>query len=1006
MNNFSFSRGRKAFCFLFLMGSVLSFSPIRANTFLRQAITTTQQYQIQGTVTDGDNPLAGVSISIKGKSSGTVTDYNGHYTLSASSGDILVFSFIGYRKQEILVQNRTTINITLQENTTKLQEVKINAGYYSVKNSERTGSISKITTKDIEKQPVTNVLAAMQGRMAGVNITQTTGTPGGGFDIQIRGQNSLRVNGNNPFYIIDGVPYSSDPIGTGINSAVLPNQPSPLNSINPDQIESIEVLKDADATSIYGSRGANGVILITTKKGKPGKTQFTAKLLTGTGTVTRFMDLMNTEQYIAMRKEAFANDGIDPIPYYAYDVNGTWDQTRYTDWQKELMGGTSLITDIQTSLSGGSQQTQFLVSANFNKQTSVLPSDFVYKKGNVRLNVNHTSDNKKFNITSSVGYTAQNNNQARGDLMREAVTIAPNAPALHSPDGSLNWENNTFNNPLANLEGEYTADTNDLIANAVMSYQLNDALQFKANFGYTALANAEVTANPSTRYNPAYGIGPEFSSLIVSNADRKSWIIEPQLNWNKILGKGKLDALVGSTFQTQNSKQLSQYSFGFSSNSLIYNLASASNIFTLVSDESEYRYQAFFARINYNWNSKYIVNATGRRDGSSRFGSGKQFANFGAAGLAWLFSKENLFKDNSVLSFGKIRTSYGITGNDQIGDYQYLDTYSSSGVNYGNIVGLQPSRLFNPEFGWETNKKFEVALETGFLNDRIFFTAAWYDNRSSNQLTGIPLPGTTGFSSLQANLNATVQNRGVELTLRTVNFQAKDFSWITNINLTFAKNKLLEFPDLKSSSYANQFVIGEPLNIQKTYHFTGIESQTGLYAFKDANNDGMLTSAEDKTAIKDFNPEYYGGFQNTLKYKRWQLDFLFQFVKQINYNASTYFSFPGSPSNQPTTVLNHWQQPGDIAAYQIYTTGSNSAAVEASYKYYESDGTISDASYVRLKNISLYYDIPVKDLQCKLFFEGQNVWTLTHYKGADPEFKSAGYLPPLRILSAGVQFSF
>ena len=1009
MKNFSLYKGWPVLCYLYIFG-IYQYSPaVQARNPFRifQANQNHfKQVKVSGTVSDGKAPLPGVTITIKGTTTRTITDFDGKYSLLADPEDILLYSFMGYKTRSTPVDGRSVINIQLQEDATSLQEVKINAGYYSVKNSLNTGSIAKITSKDIEKQPVTNVLATIQGRMAGVNITQTTGTPGGGFDVQIRGQNSLRVNGNNPLYIIDGVPYSSDPIGTGINSAVLPTQPSPLNSINPDQIESIEVLKDADATAIYGSRAANGVVLITTKKGKAGKTQFTAKLLTGTGTVTRFMDLMNTEQYVAMRKEAFANDGISPIPDYAYDVNGTWHQTRYTDWQKELMGGTSLITDIQASLSGGSSQTQFLLSGNFNKQTSVLPSNFVYKKGNVRLNINHESDNKKFKITSSIGYTIQDNNQARGDLMREAVTIAPNAPALHNPDGSLNWENNTFNNPLANLEGKYTANTNDLIANAMMSYQLSDAFQLKVNLGYTALTNAEITANPSTRYNPAYGLGPELSTLITSNADRKSWIVEPQVNWNKIIGQGKLDVLVGSTFQTQNSSQLAQYAFGFSSNSLIYNLASASNIFTLVSDESQYKYQAFFGRVNYNWNDKYIVNATARRDGSSRFGPGKQFATFGAVGLAWLFSKEGIFKDSSVLSFGKLRTSYGLTGNDQIGDYQYLDTYSSSGVNYGSIVGLQPSRLFNPEFGWETNKKFEVALETGFLEDRIFFTAAWYDNRSSNQLTGIPLPGTTGFTSLQANLEATVQNRGVEFTLRTVNIQSKDFSWTTNINLTLAKNKLLEFPNLESSSYANQFVIGQPLNIQKVYHFTGVDPQTGLYTFEDVNGDGMLTSKEDKTTIKDFNPKYYGGFQNTLKYKHWQLDFLFQFVKQINYNASTYFSFPGSSSNQPTTVLNHWQQIGDSASYQIYTTGANSAAVEASYKYYESDGTISDASYVRLKNISLYYDVPLKDLQCKLFFEGQNVITLTHYNGTDPEFKSAGYLPPLRILSAGVQFSF
>jgi TonB-linked SusC/RagA family outer membrane protein len=1006
MKIFSLNKGLGALWYPLILSLYLSTTPTIANNTFRHKQSIQQQTQIRGKITDGTSPLSGVSISVKGQPKTTFSDFDGKYAITASPNDILVFTYMGFKALTIPLAGRSVINVQMQENATKLQEIKINAGYYSVKNSQRTGSISKITAKDIEKQPVTNVLATMQGRMAGVNITQTTGTPGGGFDVQIRGQNSLRVNGNNPLYIIDGIPFSSDPIGSGINSAVLPTQPSPLNSINPDQIESIEVLKDADATAIYGSRGANGVILITTKKGKAGKTQLTAKISTGIGTVTRFMDLMNTEEYLQMRREAFANDGINPIPNYAYDVNGTWNQNRYTNWQKELMGGTAQITNLQASLSGGSAQTQFLLSGNFNKQTTVLPSDFVYKKGNIHLNVNHESDNKKFRTTITLGYTIQDNNQSREDLMREAVTIAPNAPALYNDDGSLNWENNTFNNPLRTLEGKYLAKTNDLIANAMMSYQLTDDLQLKSSFGYTMLNNKETTANPSTRYNPSLGLGPELSTLIAGGVERKSWIFEPQLNWNKTIENGKLVVLLGGTFQAQKDNQLVQYAFGFPSNSLIYNLASASNILTMVSEESEYKYQAFFGRINYNWKEKYIINLTGRRDGSSRFGPGKQFATFGAIGAAWLFSKENLFKENTVLSFGKLRTTYGITGNDQIGDYQYLDTYGSSGVNYGNIVGLQPTRLFNPQFGWETNKKFEVALETGFFQDRIFFTAGWYNNQSSNQLTGIPLPGTTGFSSLQANLDATVQNRGLELTLHTVNIQAKDFTWSTNINLTLAKNTLLEFPDLKSSTYANQFVIGQPLNIHKVYHFTGIDTQTGLYTFEDVNGDGLLIGTEDKTTIKDFNPKYYGGLQNSFKYKNWQLDFLFQFVKQINYNASAYFSFPGSQSNQPTTVLDHWQQLGDIASYQIYTDGANSAAVEASYKYYESDGVISDASYVRLKNIALSYDVPLKDLQCKVFFEGQNVLTLTHYNGADPEFKSTGYLPPLRILSAGIQLSF
>lgn len=976
----------------------------------QSVISQTTQQLISGIVNDANGVLPGVTVTVKqsqsqSQFSSTITDHLGKFSIKAIEGDVLIFSFIGYKEVAVTVSNNPVITITMTEDATTLKEVTVNAGYYTVKEKERTGSIAKITSKDIEKQPVTNVLAAMQGRMAGVNIIQTTGTPGGGFEIQIRGQNSLRSNGNSPLYIIDGVPYSSDPIGAGIASAVLPTQPSPLNSINPDQIESIEVLKDADATAIYGSRGANGVVLITTKKGKRGKTKFNGSVSQGAGRVTRFMKLMNTQEYLAMREEAFANDGISPLPSSAYDVNGTWDRNRYTDWQKELFGGTAEISTVQGSLSGGSGQTQFLLSGNYSKQTTVFPGDFSYKKGNVHLNVNHQSEDKKFNSSVSVGYTVQDNNQPRISFIREAVNMAPNSPVLYAADGMLNWENNTFNNPLRNLEGKYRAMTNDLIANVLLSYQLTERLQVKSSFGYTTLKSTETTTNPSTMFNPAYGLGPEYSALIAGSADRKSWIAEPQLNWNKSFGKGKLDVLVGSTFQSQKGTQLVQYAAGFASNSLIYNLASAAAVYTLVSDATEYKYQAFFGRVNYNWADKYIVNLTGRRDGSSRFGPGKQFATFGAVGAAWLFSKENLFRDSKVLSFGKLRMSYGITGNDQIGDYQYLDTYASSGVNYGGVIGMGPTRLFNAAFGWETNKKFEVALETGFLKDRIFLTAGFYDNRSSNQLTGIPLPGTTGFSSLLANLDATVQNRGLEFTLRTANLQTKHFNWTTNINLTMAKNKLLAFPNLAASTYANQLVIGQPLNIQKVYHFTGVDPQTGDYTYEDVNGDGQLTTA-DKQTVRDFNPKYYGGIQNTLKYKRWQLDFLFQFVKQVNYNSAVYFGLPGSQNNQPTSSLNHWQQPNDVAPTMIYTDGANSAAVDGYYRYFESDGAISDASYVRLKNVSLSYDVPLNDLQCKVFFEGQNVLTFTHYNGADPEFTSAGYLPPLRVLTAGVQFSF
>jgi TonB-linked SusC/RagA family outer membrane protein len=1009
MNNFSFSRDVKAFCFLFLMGTVLSLSPIQAKNKPRKSLSITQQHQIQGTVTDGNSPLAGVSISIKGKSNATLTDYNGQYTLFASPEDTLIFTYIGYKTQIVSVQGRTAINISLQENETKLQEVKINAGYYSVKNSERTGSISKITAKDIEKQPVTNVLATMQGRMAGVNITQTTGTPGGGFNIEIRGQNSLRLEGNNPLYVIDGVPYSAQDIGSTYTSGNIPGQNSPLNSISPNDVASIEVLKDADATAIYGSRGANGVVLITTKKGKEGKTSFSTSYSSGFGQVAHFMDVMKTPEYLSMRREAFAKDGVTKYPANAYDINGTWDQNRNTNWQKELIGGTADYTNVQSSLTGGSVQTQFLLSGNYSRETTVLPGDFEYSKGNGHFSLNHESENKKFKINVTGGYTMQRNNLPALDYTRTAVTLVPNAPALYDEQGNLNWENNTFDNPLAQLEGTIKGQTKDLIANVLLSYDLGAGCTAKTSFGYTDLLQSQNNVQPSTIYNPAYGLGSEMSVLFSNTVHRDSWIAEPQINWNHTLGKGKIDALAGATFQQQNSDQLVSLAEGFASNSLIENPAAAANHYVLNSEESVYKYQAFFGRINWNWDTKYIVNITGRRDGSSRFGPGRQFADFGAVGAAWLFSNEKFIKDSlSFLSFGKIRGSYGTTGNDQIGDYQYLDTYATSGNTYQGIGGLQPARLFNPDFGWETNKKLEVALETGFWNDRIFTTVAWYRNRSSSQLVGIPLPGTTGFSDIQANLDAEVQNSGFEFSLRTTNFQSAYFSWTSTFNLTCAQNELLSFPGLEGSAYKYQYVVGQPINITKVYHYTGLNPNTGVYQFEDFNGDGKISAADDKQSIKNLSPQYYGGFQNQIRCGNVQLDFLFQFVKQETFNENFRMGMPGTMVNQPEGVTSHWQNTGDLGSYQSYSN-SNAQKRTANSRFIQSDAAIGDASYIRLKNVSISYDIPkswTKNRVCRLSLQGQNLLTISRYKGMDPELIVSGYLPPLRVVTTSLQITF
>ena len=1004
MKTLSLNKGRPSCLYIFIFMMLLS-NPIRAAGLTFRASVQQAQQQISGTVSDAVGPLAGVTVAIKGSPASTITDEKGNFSVAAGSLDILVFSFIGYASQEISFGNKTTINVIMAEDSTQLQEVTINAGYYSVKEKERTGSIAKVSAKDIEIQPVTNILAALQGRMAGVNIVQNTGMPGGGFDIQIRGRNSLRVDGNSPLYIIDGVPYSSEATGSPFTATGFPSGISPLNSISPEAIESIEILKDADATAIYGSRGANGVVLVTTKKGKVGKTKYTINASTGVAAVARFMDLMSTSEYLRAREQAFANDGITTYPETAYDVNGTWDRSRYTDWQKEITGGHAEITELQGSVSGGSAHTQFLLGGNYHSQGTVFPGRFNYKKGGANLNISHNSEDDLFRMVVSANYVVQDNRQPGFDPTVDAKSLVPNAPVLYDAAGNLNWENNTWINPIANLNGVFRSSTNDLVANTTLSYDLLPSLRIKGSFGYTDTRHVDTKTSPSTIYNPAFELTSEYSSLFVNNTARKSWIAEPQINYSSTFASGKLEVLLGTTFQQQTTSRFTEFGFGFTSNSLIYDLASAASRTVTQSNETEYRYQAFFARINYNWKDKYIINLTGRRDGSSRFGPGNQYANFGAAGLVWIFSEEKWVKPITPLSFGKVRASYGTTGSDNIGDYQFLNTYASSGALYENVIGLEPTRLFNPDFGWETNRKLEGALELGFFKDRVFFTAAIFRNRSSNQLVGIPLPATTGFSSLQANLGATVQNMGYEFTLRTVNVKTTNFSWTSNFNLSLSRNKLLEFPGLENSTYSQQYRIGKPLHILMVYKYTGVDPETGIYQFEDANNDGQITFPEDRQTVADLSPKYYGGFQNRLTYKGFALDFLFHFVQQQNQAFS--FGNAGLMANHATGEGNAWQNPSEEAPYQILTTGVNSAAMTAQSLFSASTGNIVDASFIRLKNVSLSYDLPLQyaDTGCRLSLQAQNLLTFTKYNG-DPEFTALGYLTPLRVISAGVQLTF
>jgi TonB-linked SusC/RagA family outer membrane protein len=608
----------------------------------------------------------------------------------------------------------------------------------------------------------------------------------------------------------------------------------------------------------------------------------------------------------------------------------------------------------------------------------------------------------------SANYAADKNKLPGADLSLQAKNLPPNAPALYDSEGNLNWENGTWENPLAILNGEYTNSMNTLIANTLLSYKLIEGLQLQTSLGYTDNRLEENRTSPNTIYNPDWGLDSSFSSIYLNTAHRSSWIVEPQINWEQPLGQGLLKILAGATFQKQTADVLTQFGSGFPSNDLIHNLGAASYIFTFTDRHTDYRYEAVYGRINYSWKQKYILNLTGRRDGSSRFGPDNRFANFAAIGAAWLFTEEAFAKNNlPFLSFGKIRGSYGSSGNDQIGDYGYLDTYSSTGVPYNGSIGISPTQLYNPNYGWEINKKSEIGIEMGLFKNRLQLNANYYDNRSSNQLTGIPLPGTTGFGSIQANLDATVQNYGWEFSLISNNLKSGAFKWTTSFNISLPKNKLLEFPYLDQSTYQNSYVIGEPITIRKVYHVHGVNPETGIFEFEDYNNDGVISSPDDKQMLVDMAPKFYGGLENVLRYKGLRLDLFFQFNKQKASNNFYYGKTPGTMANQTPEVLDRWQQPGDVASMQMFTSGDNTEAVLAFSQYGESDGSISDASFVRLKNIALTYTLPqkvLKGIDCSVYLQGQNVFTITDFKGGDPE-RISGFLPPLRQLAMGVELS-
>jgi len=1002
----------------------------KESTFLERLADRWASIDVSGRVVDADGRgLPGASVSVKGKGGKAVsTGANGSFYLKGVEEDAtLAVSFIGYVSKEVKVAKELG-DIMLEVSLSKLDEVQVIA-YGTTTQRLSTGNVTTIKADVIEKQPVNNPLLALQGRVPGLFIEQATGFAGTGVKVRIQGQNSLN-NGSDPLYIVDGVPYNSQLLSGSYadGSQILGNSGgntygNPLSFINPSDIESIDVLKDADATAIYGSRAANGAILITTKKGKAGDTRVSLNLQSGWAKVPRKLDLMNSEQYLEMRREAFVSDGlmVEGGPYGDSDLNGNWDNSRNTDWQKELIGGTAGYQDMNTSISGGNERTTFLIGAGYHRETTVFPGNFEDNKGSLHFNINNASANQKFKVQFSGSYLFDRNLLPNYDLTEPAIRMAPVAPSLYKPNGSINWEpdnagNSTFlTNPIGIIFNKYLNKTHNLNSNLILDYQIIPGLYFKTSIGYNSL-----TSN-ITNKSLLQSVQPEFlqyntRATIFGNSTNSSWTIEPQLIYSKNIGSGKLEGLLGATVLQNNTDVSYVTAFGFSNDLVMDDIMSAPNVRPSATLNSVYKSNALFARINYNLKDKYIINLTGRRDGSSRFGSQRQFHNFGALGAAWIFSQENIVKDKlSFLSFGKIRGSFGTTGSDQIGEYQFLSLYSplDQAIAYQGIPAYQPNGLSNPYLEWEETRKLQFGLDLGFLKDRVLFNANYYANYSSNQLSNYSLPLTTGFSGITRNQSYRIKNSGWELMLSATNIHSDNFRWTSSINITLPKTLLVDYPDIVKSSAAFTSIIGEPLTSRRVFKFLGVDPATGAYQFADKNGNPTISPNDplDKTIIVDLAPSFYGGLQNTLTYKEFQLDFMLTFVKQVAENYGLGVGYPGNFNgglrNQPETLLGRWKKPGDVSAIQRVTTGY--ALYQSTEFMKQSDAFWENAAYIRLKNVSLSWKLPsrwcnVMNLRnCNLFIQGQNLWTLTNYSGLDPETKSSSTLPALRVVTIGLK---
>jgi TonB-linked SusC/RagA family outer membrane protein len=940
------------------------------------------------------------------------TGQDGTTTITSDNKKVtLKVTYIGMDPTTMILTNNTPVTIRLSPSDRSLDEV-ITTGYGTGTKRNYTGDRSTLNRQQL--MPVSNedLQTILEGRIPGLLVTPTSGIYGSSNNLTIRGQSSI-YNNDDPLYVIDKVVFAPG------NQSML-NLPSnnssgslsPLSLISPSDIENTDVLKDADATAIYGSRGANGVVLITTRRDTATTTHFGLRFSTGASHAPLTLHLMNTPQYLAMRRQAFQNDQLTMSPGTAPDFL-VWDTTRYTNWSKWMIGDAARTDNLQATLAGAYKNNTWFLSLSGLHETTVFPDHPTHLRGNSCFDLDHHSHDNKLDLRLSGLIGLDQNNQFIGLDPTYFQLTAPDGPAVKNPDGSLYFAPNPipYSNPLSFLRQTYQVNAYNYLVDGDASYQLLPWLTLQANLGFNSIGNHEFGETPISAQDP--GTQPTGAAYFAHTA-YTSKIFEPQAEIKKQYGSLTLSLLTGYSWQQEKANTNSLVAMGYTNDAWLHQQSKAASVFPLPLASTDYAYRAMFSRINLNWNDRYILNLTGRRDGTNRFGPGIKYGNFYAAGAAVIFTRFKAIRDAlPFLSFGKLHASIGVTGNDQIGDHHQSSFAPTNIATFDNIPGFFSSNQVLSGTTWETIHKQEIALDLGFIHDRLLLTMARYRHQSKDQLLpqAYPVPGTM---DVFRNWPAVLQNSGWEFTLSARLIVSQNFSWTVDANWSLPVNRLVSFPNLNQTPFGNILVVGQSAAVLQGLRFTGVNPTTGIFQFQDLNHDGQITDS-DRTVIGHLDPKGFGGITNTFRYKRFHFSFLLdaRIITASNYLTALYANNPPgaflySNVNAPTELTGRWQRAGQESAFQKVTTSlTTTPASTAISQYTGSSALLTNASFIRLKKMMLSYQTSKKLGQqhhttLTIFVAGDNLFTITPYKDVDPEIQNAIILPLLRTVEAGI----